>query len=358
MSAFSLARELKKRGHNVFLFTDGGKFLISDFQKIGVNVIMGNPYPRKRCLREAWNTIREMRKIITRCNVEIIHSQMAWPVPFAYLAARSLRGRKVKIVWHCRGIHALNYPIAARLFNFTADFVIANCEFERKRLVRCGLARRKIRTIYNVPNILNLEISGRPNSEKDAKLRKELNLGENTRVVSSVARLAPARGVRYLLEAIPEIISEYKNVRFLVVGDGPLRLSLEQKVIDLGIQAHVSFLGFRTDTEKFYELADVVVNPTLVGSGTGNINAEAMFFGVPVVATKVGGVPEIITDGETGFLLPPKDPRAIAGKVLLLLKDEELRKKMGEAGRKRVEKFASLQRLGDEVEEVYEYLAG
>ena len=350
LSSLTLAKELKKRGHYVYLFCNNGPIL-DEFRKENIPIILG--YPKRSHIKETVKGIYNIRKALSKYNIEIVHSQMAFPVPLIFLASRFLKSRKIKIIWHCRGIHPRNYPIVGRLFNFTTDFVIANCNSERDRLVRNGLSPKKIKTIYNPPNIpIPSECP-----KKNIALLEELKIAHGTAVVASISRMADEwYGVHYFLEAAAKVARNRSNVKFLVVGDGRLRKKLEKQSFDLGIRDYTIFTGVRRDTKEIYSIIDVLVNPCWEASGTGNINAEAMAFGTPVVASNDGGIPEIVIDGETGFLVPVRNSDAIAERILHFLNNRLVRERMGEAGRQITMRRFTPKRLGQEVEKVYEDL--
>jgi len=160
--------------------------------------------------------------------------------------------------------------------------------------------------------------------------RREMGLSEQTILVGTVGRLVPVKGITYLLEAIAKI-SSAANLCFclVIIGDGPLRSDLEKKVSELSIGTKVRFLGWRFDLEKIYADLDIVVLSSL-NEGTPVSLIEAMAACRPVVATRVGGVPDVVEDGVTGLLVPSKNSEALAVAILQLLKDAGLRRRLGE----------------------------
>ena len=350
LSTFMLSKELKRRGHDISIFCNNGP-LTEDFRKQGIQVILGDAYPRHLFSWEALKTIYALKICIENNGIDILHVQTATCLPLVFLANKWSK-RKAKFIWHCRGLSPKNYNIVSRFANFATDFIITNCNSEKSKIEINGVPKHKIKTIYNPPPSINIP-SGYIN--KDTELLKELKVNEGAFVVASVSRLEVDRGVQYYLEAASKLVNNYNitNIIFIIVGDGPLKNKLKEESRKFGISDYVLFLGVRRDIERVYASIDLLVNPNLLGMGTDNINAEAMAFYKPVVAAEVGGIPEIVIDGENGFLVPPRDSEAIAEKILLLLKSEELRKNMGEAGRKRIEEHFTPEKLGDEIEKVY-----
>jgi len=353
LSTFILVKELKRRGHEVSIYSNDGP-LTKEFKSHGIQVILGNSYSRKESAWEILKTIFELKKCIEKNRIEILHVQTASSIPLAFLANKLSRW-KAKIIWHCRGLNPRNYNLVSRIAAFATDFIITNCNSEKSKIETHGVPRYKIKTIYNSPPAVEIP---RIPVHKDEELLKELKINDSTAVIASISRLEVDRGIQYYLEAASKLINNYKftNVRFLVVGDGPLKNNLLEKAGRLGISNYVIFLGVRRDIGRIYSIIDILVNPNLLGLGTDNINIEAMAFCKPVVASEVGGIPEIVIDGENGFLIAPRNSESIAEKVFQLLNSEELRKRMGDLGRKRVEKYFTRERLGDEIEKVYEML--
>jgi len=188
-----------------------------------------------------------------------------------------------------------------------------------------------------------------------ASVRKELGLQEHL-VCVMVARLHEEKGHRFLFEAIPAILAEIGKVTFLLAGDGPDRRHLEQEVFARGLHQCVRFLGRRNDMPALIPLASVVVLPSLAES-FGFALVEAMWLGKPVVASNVGGIPEVVQDRKTGFLVPPGSSEDLAWAIIRVLRDQELARALGQAGRARAELF-SIERMMRGYERVYDRLIG
>ena len=157
----------------------------------------------------------------------------------------------------------------------------------------------------------------------------------DTPLVTVLSRLRQLKGIEYFLEAAAIVAPRFPRARFLIVGDGPYRRKLEQFAARLGLGHRLTFMGFRLDIPSLLSEITISVLPSL-SEGLPNALLESMAAGVPVVATRVGGTPELIEDGISGLLVPPRDPRALAGAVALLLANPELAENMGAAARQRV----------------------
>jgi glycosyltransferase involved in cell wall biosynthesis len=185
-----------------------------------------------------------------------------------------------------------------------------------------------------------------------AEVLRELGLAADTLLLGTVARLIPWKGHRYAVEAMAEVAPRVPRARWLFVGDGPERASLERQVADAGLAERVLFLGYRTDIARLMAAFDLLVHPTL-GEGFGLIQLEAMLQGTPIVATRTGAIPEVVVDGQTGLLVPPASAGGLAGAVARLAEDEGLRLRFGAAGRGRFEREFTSARMAGETSEVY-----
>jgi len=183
--------------------------------------------------------------------------------------------------------------------------------------------------------------------------KRELGLPPSVPIVGTVGELSPVKGHKYLLKAAAIVLKGSPHVKFLIVGDGHLRKNLESQCKELGIEQSVILLGFRNDVAELLKIMNIFTL-TSISEGLSLAILEAMAAGKPVVATDVGGNSEIIVDDETGFLVPPRNPDAIASKIMLLLENEEIARDMGKRAQKRVEERFSLERMVKTYEELYE----
>jgi len=161
-------------------------------------------------------------------------------------------------------------------------------------------------------------------------LKRDLLLPENAFVVGAVGRLSAEKGHRYLLESVPTLLRQIPHLKVIVLGEGRERANLERHAKDLGIEDAVIFKGFQSDVRPWIQAVDVVVNPSLT-EGMPNVILEAMALGTPVVASAVGGVPDLIRNGETGLLIPSADSAALAENVLRVERDHALALRLAEA---------------------------
>jgi len=239
-----------------------------------------------------------------------------------------------------------------------ADRVIAISGALRDELVADGIAPTKVSVIYNGLDLERLQGSSGsvpPNSPSTSAhaeaIRQALGLTPDQPVVAAIARLHPVKGHKYLLGAAAKVLKTRPDVQFLVVGEGPLHRELEDMAAGLGISEHVKFTGYYPEIKDIYAITDILCLPSLM-EGMGLVLMEAMAFGRPVVASRVGGIPEVVEDGVTGVLVPPADPDRLASALLGLLDGPQKASAMGEIGRRKVQRF-SVDNMVRETENLY-----
>jgi glycosyltransferase involved in cell wall biosynthesis len=183
--------------------------------------------------------------------------------------------------------------------------------------------------------------------------RKELGLPPEGPIIGTVGRLVPIKGHTWLLRAVPRVLAEFPQVCVVLIGDGPMQDELKELAAELGISPHVVFLGTRPDIPECLAALDLFVLPSL-NEGMGRVLLEAMAVGCPVVATRVGGIPDIVVDGTTGLLVSPRDDRALAEAILTLLRDRSQRASYGEAARRQVDARFDVKTMVRNIERLYD----
>ncbi len=183
--------------------------------------------------------------------------------------------------------------------------------------------------------------------------RKELGIPPEGPIVGTVGRLVPIKGLEWLLKAVPRVLVEFPQACFIIIGDGPMLDELKELAAELGISPRVMFLGTRSDIPECLVALDIFVLPSL-NEGMGRAVVEAMAVGCSVVATRVGGIPDIVADGSIGLLVPPRDDRALAEAILTLLQDHSRRAAYGEAARRRVDGRFDVETMVRNIERLYD----
>ncbi len=228
----------------------------------------------------------------------------------------------------------------------SVDRLIAVSDGVRRTYERIGVAPGRITTVAN-------GVAPLPYRMGREAARQTLGLDPDRPVVLTVGRLTHMKGQRHLIDAVPLLAARFPRIAVIVIGDGPLREPLVRRVAALGVAGSVCFPGHRTDARLLLEAADVFVLPSR-HEGMPLAVLEAMEAGRPVVGTRVIGTEEVVVDGVTGSLVRRGDPVALASAVAGLLADPELRRRQGEAGRRRYRARFTRQRMAADTAAVYE----
>jgi glycosyltransferase involved in cell wall biosynthesis len=190
-------------------------------------------------------------------------------------------------------------------------------------------------------------------AKRRAALRREWNIPVDAPVVGSLCRLIEQKGLDVALDAFAQVHLRDPQAYYVIAGDGRLLDPLEKQVRMLGLADRVRFLGWRSDAAEVYDALDVFLAPSR-WEGFGLVLLEAMGHRLPVVGSTAGAIPEVVAEGETGFLAPPGDGSALVEPLAKLLADQALRQKMGDAGRRRLEKEFSVEKMVSQTIALYE----
>lgn len=231
------------------------------------------------------------------------------------------------------------------------DCFIANSAAIRDRLVADGIPRQKTTIVNEGVDVERIE------RMQAANVHAAFYLPTHAPVIGNVAALVPHKGQQHLIDAAALVVREVPDARFVIVGDGELREALEKQIHEKHLERHVFLSGFRTDALELTKAFDLFVMSS-VHEGMCTALVDAMAASKAAVATTAGGIPEVMVDGETGFLVAPRDHHAMAEKLILLLKDEQLRARMGAAALKRARARFTVERMVEGTAGVYERLAG
>jgi glycosyltransferase involved in cell wall biosynthesis len=244
-----------------------------------------------------------------------------------------------------------------RILEFTSRLdnvvIIVSQKAKEKMVEAKAISARKTIVIYNGIDINRFKFQDK---EKREKVRKALNLKESDKVLISVGRLFRAKGYPYLIEAIKILKKQYPDIVLLVLGKGRKRIELEKQIRGYNLTQNIFLLGRKENVPYYLNASDIFVMSSL-WEGLPLSLLEAMVCGLPVVATNVGGIPEIVDEGHSGFLVESKNSLALAKKISYVLNSSpEIRRKMGEVGRKIVEEKFSLDKMVKNYESLYEKL--
>ena len=251
-------------------------------------------------------------------------------------------------------VHGKNYfweklrrRVVYRVVSRNGTMVAVSQDLNRFICEKVGISENRVEVIYN--GVAPAETIP---SEETQRCKTELGISGCYPVLGVVGSLYPVKGHKFLLEAMPEIIRRWPKAQLLVIGRGELEVALKEQVKQLAIGANIHFLGMRQDVPGLLSLLDVFVLPSL-SEGLSLALLEAMASGKPVVATRVGGNPELIDHGKTGFLVQPEDARALAANLLKLVGDPEMMQQFGRRAAERVQQHFSMKQMADRYSDLY-----
>ena len=262
--------------------------------------------------------------------------------------------RRVRRVPGWRPLHGKNYflenlrrRVVYRLVSRHGTMVAVSQDLKRFNCDKVCVAQNRVEVIYN-----GVAPAQTVTDEEVQKCKAELGISGCYPLLGVVGSLYPVKGHRFLLEAMPEILRRWPKAVLLVIGRGELEVALKELVEQLAIVANVHFLGMRQDVPRLLSLLDACVLPSL-SEGLSLALLEAMASGKPVVATRVGGNPELIDHGRTGFLVQPEDAKDLAANLVKLLSDPGMMQEFGRQGVDRVRQHFSMGRMVDGYRDLY-----
>ncbi len=294
-------------------------------------------------LRAGWRLARVLKDLAP----EVVHAHDAHGVAMASLALSLGHLDQAPLLIASRRVdfHLQNNSFSRWKYRQVDCFVAAS-DAIRAMLVADGIEADRVVTIHEGIDV------DRVVAEPAAAVHAEFWLPTHAPLVGNVAALVPHKGQRHLIESAGLVVREVPDARFVILGEGELRQTLDRQIKELHLDKHVILAGFRPDVLAFHKGFDLFVMSS-VTEGLGTSLLDAMASSRAIVATRVGGIPEVVVDGETGLLVPPRDPHALAAAIIRLLKDPALRERMGRAGFERVRTRFSAARMVDETVGLY-----
>jgi len=337
---FSLMKGMKERSHTVCLAAPQDAPLAQRVRQLGITT-----YAFEQRNELSPGALWRLRRILRLRHFDVIHFNTPRAIVAGSLVAK-LEGVKVRI-----SSRRVNFPLKSRFsrlkYNLLLEAIITVSDTIRETLLAGGVEPSLVRVIYEGVDLHWIDRQ-EPPSER---------LGNGNLVVGTVAHFSQEKGHETLLKAAASLSSRFKNVTYLLVGEGELRARLHRLTEQLRLNSHVNFTGFRSDCEALMKHFDVFCLPSR-SEGLSSAILAAMANRLPVVATNVGGIPELVINGETGLLVEPDNPSELAGALSRLLDSRELRSQLGQEGRRRIEAHFTLQQKLDQTETLYAQLLG
>jgi L-malate glycosyltransferase len=298
-------------------------------------------------LSAAWRLAR----VIAQERPDVVHAHDPHAVAMAALAlSMSTQSTKPPLIAARRVDFHLKGNALSRWKYRQVDCFICASEFIRRMLIGDGVEETRAVTVHEGVDLERIEAA------PPADLHAELWLPRDAPLVGNVAALVPHKGQRHLVDAAALVVQKVPDARFVIAGTGELAGTLDRQIKDRGLEKHVLLAGFRPDVLSVHKAFDIFVMSSIT-EGLGTSLLDAMACGKPIVATSAGGIPEVVVDGQTGILVPPRDSEALARAITALLRDEHAQQVMGAEGLLRVRERFSAERMVQDTLAVYRRVA-
>ena len=354
---FNLCRFYNREQFDVHVIVFWDELLASLLRELGVSVHLVAMKTRFDL-----RTFFKVVKIVKQQDIDIIISHSGRTALIARMAHIICRKPVVTILTApiLRDTNSLklkrwNFRLERWTSRWTVKYATANREIGEE-LIRYGEDPSKITLIYNAIDYLKFH----KELEKSETLKKELGLEPKSNLVGMVAAFRPRKGAEYLIKAIPVVLQQVPETWFVFVGHGEWVEGkdyidlLRTLAASLNVDSHAIFIGFRRDVPSVIRSLDVLILPSLFGEGSSMVLMEAMALERPVISTLTEGNREVVEDGITGLLVPPADEKSLGQAIINLLSDREKARKMGEAGRDRVNRMFRAEVMARNYEKLYE----
>lgn len=340
--SFFLAKELKRRGLPFLFVVQRGSPLHQKATQAELPVLalkIKSEFDLSAVLRLAWTMKRR------KCLLAHFHDAHSVAVGSAAASLAKVRYRVIT--------RRVDFPLkrnyfSRRKYRKKVDAIIAISERIKRVMVSGGVDRKLIEVIPS-----GIDFSAFDEVSSKDYLRREFSFSPDDFLVGIVAALADHKGHKYLIQAMKILKEHSAKIKLVIVGHGSLQMELDRQAKESDVEDIVFFLGFREDVPQILASLDLFVLSSYL-EGLGSSILDAMASRLPVVATTAGGIPEIVTDGESGLLVPPQDPEALAQAILRLYNDRELAARFGQRGYEVVHQRFSAEAMAKKIVDVYE----
>ncbi len=298
-------------------------------------------------------------RLIKRIKPHIVHTHTSKAGLLGRLAACLARVPIIIHTPHGHVFHSYYGPIMTKIFvfaekmlSFMTDKITALTNGERDEHLKEGIASFEKYVIVHsgvtLDRLMNMSVDIEAG-------KKKYGIPQNCNVIGVIGRLVPIKGHKYLVSAAESIIKEFHNTVFVFVGDGYLKASLERQAESIRVRKNIIFTGWRKDAAEILDLFDILVLPSL-NEGMGKVLVEGMALGKPIVASSVGGIIDLVKNGENGILVPPRDSDALGNAILQLIKNKNLAEELGKNGKAKVYPEFDASVMVKEIDDLYDSL--
>ncbi len=351
MQAMLLARGLRQRGHDVLVVCNSSpdRPLDASFERWTEAGLDVRPFRMTRLAE-----LVRFRRLVASWRPDVIHGHRNTALGFVYAATRL--GRPVPFVFQRGTTRPPQSRLVARLLRSPrVHRIVGVARAVKDSLVRHGVPAAKVEVVYGSYDEARFD----PDRTSGDSVRAELSIPETGRMVIQVGKLNKRKTPEDFVRMAAKVRETHPETWFVLAGGGGLRAAqVEQLREELGLTEHLLLLGFRDDVPELYAAADVVVNCSKHDEGLTGALREGAAMGKPLVATRISGNPELVEDGVTGWLAPPRDIDGLAAAVTRLLDDPEDARRLGAAARAFVRREMTEERRVSRMEEIYGELRG
>ena len=347
----TLGEALVKSGHQVWVASSGGN-CVPRLEAAGIRHVIINIRTKSEVSPKLWLSFGPLKGLVRKEGIDIIHAQTRVTQVLGSFLSR-LTG--VAMVTTCHGFFRPRW--FRKIFPCWGAAVIAISKPVAHHLsADLGVAQDQVHLIANG---IDLDRFVMTNDQMRWSARQKMDMGDtpligiNTPLIGVVARLSNVKGIDVLIRAMPLVITEVPSANLLVAGQGPQEAALKKLTQDLRLTAHIHFKSTTDQTQDLLCAFDVFVMPSLM-EGLGLSVMEAQACGIPVVASRIGGLVDLIEDGESGYLVAVNDPAALADRIIEVLRNPKPSKIMAQQARLNIEQHFSIERMLKETLQIYE----
>ncbi len=339
----TLAEALVAGGHEVWVASSGGND-VPRLESIGAHHVLVNIRTKSELHPKLWMSVGPLKSLIQKEGIAVIHAQTRVTQVLGFFLSRSTG---VKMVTTCHGFFRPRW--FRKAFSCWGEAVIAISKPVSLHLSRdFGVSPEKI---YWIANGINLERFVVVTPQARAQARQKWGM-DDAPWVGIIARLSDVKGIDILIKTMPLILKEIPSAHLLIAGHGPEEMTLKRLTRELQLTTYVHFKDITNQTHELLCALDVFVMPSLM-EGLGLSVIEAQACGIPVVASRVGGLIDLIEDGKSGYLVAVNAPPALARRIIEILRDPQVAKLMAQQARLNVEQHFSVDRMLKETLRVY-----
>jgi len=339
----NLSEQLRLRGYDVTVACRPGRWVEERATAMGLPTV-----PIRVMNQHDWQDFGVLRQFLREHKTDVVH--VHWSSDIVVPGYAALREHiPVRIM-----SRHMPYPFKSRVgswlysrFLYTRLVTVSNSV--RETLIKASVPANKIEVIHHGTNV---EAFAKITEDR-REVRAALDIPEDSVAVGIVGRIAPEKGHAVLLEAMQKVHARYP-LSLVIVGNGPDEELIRETAAKMGLTDKVFFTGFRDDVNNVINALDVVAVPSTWNEPCSAVVQQGMALSKPIIGTRAGGTPEMVVDDETGFLVPPSDSDALAEALARLAGDAFLRRRLGAAGKERVEELFSLRVMTDKIEALYQ----